>query len=74
MNNFFQTQLKTKKKRDWVSQVLLDIQELKLNISFEETKKMKKSELKKIINNAVKEKTLNDLQNVKKSYSKVKNL
>ena len=50
MNKFFQTQLKTKKKRDWVSQVLLDIQELKLNVSFEETKKMKKSELKKIIN------------------------
>ena len=74
LNKFFQTQLKTKKKKDWVSQVLVDIHELKLNVDFEDIKKMKKSELKKRLNNAVDEKTLNDLQNVKKSHSKVKHL
>ena len=74
LNNFFQTQLKTKKKKDWVSQVLVDIHELKLKVDFEDIKKMKKSELKKRLNNAVDEKTLNDLQNVKKSHSKVKHL
>ena len=74
MHKFFQTQLKTMKKKDWVATVLEDIQELQLNLTLDNLKKMKKSEIKNILNKSVKQKAFEKLQKTKKSHSKVMNL
>ena len=68
---FLESQLKGRKPKDWISQVLVDIQELKLNLDLEEIKLMKKSKLKSILNNAVKVKALEELNKIKASHSKV---
>ena len=63
--------MKTKKKKDWIYQVLGDIDDLKLNMNFEELKTMKKSKLKSIFKKAVEEKTFEDLQKIKETQTKV---
>ena len=55
MYKFLEAQLKNRKDKDWISLVLRDIQELKLNLELEDLKKMKNSKLKLILNKAVKE-------------------
>ena len=68
---FLDVQLKTKKKKDWIYQVLGDIEDLKLNMSLEELKTIKKSKLKSILKKAVEDKTFEDLQKTKETHSKV---
>ena len=65
------TQLKNRKQRDWVSQVLEDIKDLKLNVDMEEIKMMKKTKLKQILKNSTEEKALEELVKKKKKHSKV---
>jgi hypothetical protein len=71
---FLESQLKGRKPKDWISQVLVDIQELKLNLNLKEIKLMKKAKLKSILNNAVKVKALEDLNKIKASHSKVEKI
>ena len=71
---FLESQLKGRKPKDCISQVLVDIQELKLNLNLEEIKLMKKAKLKSILNNAVKVKALEDLNKIKASHSKVEKI
>ena len=49
-------QIETKKPKDWISQVLIDIEELGMELNIENLKNMKKSNLKMMVNMAVKEK------------------
>ena len=74
MYRFLQCQLLNRKKRDWITQALTDIQDLKLDLKLEDVKTMKKSKLKKMLNFAVKEKAFIELENKKKSHTKVMNI
>ena len=71
---FLMTQLKNRKQKDWVSQVLEDIKDLKLNVDMEEIKLMKKSKLKHILKNSTEEKALEELEKKKAKHSKVMNI
>ena len=44
MYRFFETQRKNRTKNDWVTTILRDLEELKLNLNFDEIKAMKKSD------------------------------
>ena len=72
MRKFLEKQIQTKKKKDWISQVIMDLKELNLNITIDNIRKMKKSRLKIIINQAIKEKTFCDMVQKKESHSKVR--
>ena len=71
MFKFLQTQLKNKKPKDWITQVLRDIDDLKMDLSLDEIKEMKKSKLKSLLNKAVMDNAFEELIKVKQSHSKV---
>ena len=58
-------QIQTTKPRDWISQVLNDIEKLELDVNIENMKNMKKSTLIIMINEAIKEKTFLELEKKK---------
>ena len=70
MFKFLQTQLKNKRPKDWITQVLKDLEDLRINLSLDDIKELKKSELKNIVNKAV-SKAYEDLTTLKESHSKV---
>ena len=59
-------QIETKKPKDWISQVSIDIEELGMELNIENLKNMKKSNLKMMVNMAVKEKSYEDLEKKEK--------
>ena len=69
-----ETQLKRRKKKDWIYLVLRDIEELELSLKVEDLKNMKIAKLKTILNKAVKEKAFKELQDKKESHSNLKQL
>ena len=71
MFKFLQTQLKNKRPKDWITQVLKDLEDLRINLSLDDIKELKKSELKNIVNKAVMDKAYEDLTKLKESHSKV---
>ena len=71
MHRFLQTQLKNMRPKDWITQVLKDIN---LNASLEEIKVMKKSELKKILKKLVSDTAFERLQKLKENHSKIMNV
>ena len=58
INKFLKTQLKTQKPKDWTTQVLKDLKELKIELNLEELKGIKKCKLTRILKTAVDEKLL----------------
>ena len=74
MNKFLKTQLKTLKQKDWVTQVLKDLQELKIEMNLEELKNMRKSALKRLLKKVVADKVFKELTDKKESHSKVMDL
>ena len=74
INRFFQSQLKNKTKKDWVTAVLDDLKYLDLNnLSMENIKNMKKTSFKKLIKQKINQKTFEKLKSLKMSHSKVEN-
>ena len=71
---FFQTQLKNRKKKDWISVVLKDLKDISSELNKEEIRSMKKTELKRIVNKAITEKAFQRLSRLEENHSKVKNL
>ena len=71
---FLRVQMENRKSKDWVTQVLKDITELKLNLSIEDIKEMKKSKLKVILNKSINEKAFEDLVKKRENHSKVINM
>ena len=71
MYKFLQSQLKNKRPRDWITLVLKDMDDLKLNLSLEELKETKKPKLKKILNKTVLEEAFERLNKMKENHSKV---
>ena len=68
------TQFSKRNKKDWTSTVLRDIEELKLNMSIEEIKVMRKSTFSNILNKSMNEKAIEKLNEVKSKHSKVLHL
>jgi hypothetical protein len=71
MYKFFETQLARRNKKDWVSTVLEDIEELDLNVSFDDIKCMKKISFENMIKRSIEDKTLEYLNKQKASHTKV---
>ena len=71
MFKFLQTQLKNKRPKDWITQFLKDLEDLGINLSLDDIKELKKSELKNIVNKAVMDNAYEDLTKLKESHSKV---
>ena len=53
---FFETQLRNKTSKDWVSTVLQDLEDLQVSENFEDIKVMKKSTFMRMIKQKVEEK------------------
>ena len=66
---FFETQLRNKTSKDWVSTVLQE--DLQVSENFEDIKVMKKSTFMRMIKQKVEEKAFKYLENLKTSHSKV---
>jgi hypothetical protein len=71
MYKFFETQLARRNQKDWVSTVLKDIEELDLNLNFDDIKCMKKSSFTDMVKRSIEEKTLEYLNQKKASHTKV---
>ena len=70
----FESQVRNKTSKDWVTTVLSDLKELSLNLTFEDIKQMKKSLYMNMIKRKVDHKALNELDRKKQSHTKVKDL
>ena len=70
----FETQRRHQNKKDWVTSVEKDLEELELNISFEEIRKMTKYRWKNIVKNTVHKNAFFTLEAKKQTHSKVKDL
>ena len=64
-------QIETRKSKDWITQVMSDIKELRLEVDIESIKNIKKSNLKMMVTTAIREKSFQDLEKKKKNHSKV---
>ena len=71
---FFETQRKNRTKNDWVTTILRDLEELKLNLNFDEIKAMKKSSFVNLLKQSIVKKSLEELNKKKESHSKVMGL
>ena len=74
INRFFKTQLRSKKPKDWISSVLKDLKDLKMEETIEEIQVMRKTMLKRIVNKAIARKAFERLICIKENHSKVKHL
>ena len=76
LRKFLMKQLETRKPKDWISQVINDLKELCLEVqghpvNIENLKSIRKSNLKIMVNMAIKEKSFKDLEKQKENHSKV---
>ena len=71
---FLMTQMKWRKKKDWIAQVLTDLKELKMDEDLEKIKQIKKSKFKNMVDKKIKQKVFEELINKKDSHSKVKDI
>ena len=74
IKRFFQTQLKNPTKKDWVKTVEEDLKNLKIELNFDEIKKMSKASMKRLLNEAIVRKALQRLNIMKGNHSKVMNI
>ena len=65
-------QLETKKKQDWASQVLRDLESLNINNSLNEIQGMSKEKFHKIVKIKTEQVAFEDLENIKSGKKKVK--
>ena len=74
IQRFFKAQQKFRNKKDWVSTVVDDLEELELGISFENIQVMKKSSFNHLVNKSIAENAFKRLEKLKLSHSKVENV
>ena len=68
---FLWLKLKSRNKKDWVTSVLKDLEELQIKLSFEEIKIMKKSNFQALVKTSIHEYAFKNLEKQKLSHSKV---
>ena len=73
-NKVFETQYRNPTSKDWVTTILNDLEEINLEMKFEDIKKMDKKLYMNIIRRKIEYKTLNDLNRIKANHSKVMHL
>ena len=69
---FFNTQMKKRTKRDWVSTVIEDLELMDIQLEMEQIKTMKKSNFMNIIKDKIQIQTFQDMEKIKSSHTKVK--
>ena len=74
ISKFFETQRKNPTRKDWVTTVKNDLEELKMDLTFEDIKVLRKNEFKAMIKRKIQNKAMEKLEQKKKSHSKVKNI
>ena len=67
-------QNKNRTPKDWITTVLKDTEELELNVTFEEIKRMSKEGWKSMVKSSIKDKTFQTLEAIKQNHSKVRKL
>ena len=70
----FEKQCENRSKKDWVSTVINDLEELELNVNFGDIQEMNNGKWKSIVKQCIKEKTFSKLNEMKKGHSKVNNV
>ena len=70
----FQTQNENPSKKDWISTVKTDLEELELDVKFENIQKISKEKWKCIVRNTIQIKTFKKLQSLKQTHAKVRDL
>ena len=70
----FENQCDDRKKKDWVTTVLKDLEIVGLNVTFAEIQAMNKVKWKNMVKTCTSENTLQYLENLKQNHSKVKQL
>ena len=71
---FLMTQMKNRKKQDWSTQVLKDLEDLKVKDDLQQIKQTKKLTFKNMIEKAITETAFQELQKQKVNHSKVKDI
>jgi hypothetical protein len=74
VHRFLDTQVKKKNPKDWVSTVLKDLEELKIDVNFVMIKEMKKSTWNIMLKKLITENSLRKLNLVKSKHTKVLHL
>ena len=70
----FNKQSQNRQKKDWVTTVLKDLELVGLNVTFADIQAMNKTKWKNIVKLHIREKSLQNLQEIKQKHSKVKEL
>ena len=68
----FESQMKQRTKKDWVTTVLDDLEKLEINLSIDEIANMKKTSFINLIKNKINRPTFENLESLKQSHSKVR--
>ena len=69
---FFNSQMKKRTKRDWVSTVIEDLELMDIQLEMEQIKTMRKSNFMSIIKDKIQMQTFQDMEKIKSSHTKVK--
>ena len=71
---FFESQMKQRTKRDWVTTVMNDLQKLDINLTMKEIANMKKAGFMMLIKQKIEKRTFENLESLKLSHSKVEKI
>ena len=74
MFKVFEKQNQDRKSKDWVSTVVMDLEEIELNVTFVEIQKISKMKWRNMIRKYTEENTFRKLESMKNMHSKVKDL
>ena len=74
MFKVFEKQYQERHKKDWVSSILMDLEELKLDVTFVQIQNTSKMRWRNMIRKSIEENTFRKLENMKNLHSKVKDL
>ena len=72
LSNVFRAQVDYPVKGDWVNTIKKDLEELEMNLSYEEIKRNTKEQFKRIVKEHVNEKAFKYLKNLQQTHSKAK--
>ena len=70
----FETQMRKRNPKDWVTTISTDIRELDLNVKIADIKTMKKGTYMNMLKQSIRKKAFKDLEKIKLSHSKVRNV
>ena len=67
---FFKTQLKTRRPQDWISSILKDLEDMKMELTIDEIKDLKIATLKRLITKEIAKMAFQRLISIKETHSK----